>query len=257
MPIQRINFTSRRKLTREQANVLIHPAADPTAPASFDVQLDLNGLRPRGDAARVFVEAYHQTTRMRFDFGTVAAPICPIPLERRLHEFEDWKFVRFRVKVTDVTETPGRIIAWANQIKPTGPDDQNQSDLLRFKDDDLYGRLWDLVYDEEGPIVLIERTAGGAQKVGRDSHFIAAAYPEILRRALDNALLEEKAVHDDPEHWFKTWYDGFLKAKLGLPEPPAAGYDPARRVWINKAVNAFATKFQVVSHWADSQSGKD
>src|SRR4051812_26575624 len=100
MPIKRMNFTSRKRLTRDAANVVIHPAPDPAAPATFDVDFDLTPLRPDANDARIFVEAYHQTTRMRFDYGTVAAPLAPPPARRRLVEFSDWRDVRFRIKVT-------------------------------------------------------------------------------------------------------------------------------------------------------------
>lgn len=249
MPIKRINFTSRKRLTRDHANVVIHPHPDPAAPPTFDMQLDLACLRPAGDNARVFVEAYHQTTRMRFDFGTVAAVVAPLPAQRRLHEFADWKDIRFRIKVTDVTESPGRIVAWADRIKPKGPDDQDQPDLVRFKDADLYGLLWDIEFDDEGPVVLIERNAGGAQQVGRNDRFKAAVYPEILRRLLERALLEDKAAHDDEGHWFKLWYDGYFKAKLALGAPPPDDQEAARRNWITEAVNAFARRFQIVDYW--------
>jgi len=242
-----MNFTSRKRLTRDHANLVIHPAPDPGVPAVFDVELDLAHLRPAADSARIFVEAYHQTTRMRFDFGTVAAPVKPPLAERRLHEFPDWRDVRFRVKITDVTRSPGRILAWANRIKPKGPEQRDESDLVRFRDADLEGLLWDIEFDEEGPIVLVERNAGGAQRVGRSDAFIAAAYPEILRLSLERALIEEKAAHDDPQHWLKLWYDGYLKPKLGAGPPPEQ--DQAKRSWITDVVRAFGRRFEVVDYW--------
>jgi hypothetical protein len=253
LPTKRINFTSRKRLTRDHANVVIHPAADPAAPATFDAQLDLEFLRPDADSARVFVEAYHQTTRMRFDFGTVAAVTALPPVDRRLLDFPDWKDVRFRVKVTDIAKSPGRILAWANRIKPKGPDDQDQPDLVRFKDADLYGLLWDIDFDDEGPVVKIERSMGGAQKIGRDDRFIAAVYPEILRRTLEQALLVEKRTRDDTESWYELWFDGFLKAKLSLNTEPPPDNERGRREWITDAVGRFAQKFQTVECWRSAE----
>jgi hypothetical protein len=253
MAVQRINFTNRKRLTREQANVAIRPDGD-GGPATFDAILDLSLLAPAADAARVFVEAYHQSTRMRFDFGTVA--LVKQPALRRLHEFPDWRDVRFRVKVTDVTGSPGRIVALADRIKPKGPDDNEEPDLVRFKDADLDGLLWDVDFDDEGPIVLVERTAGGAQKLGRDDHFIAAAFPEVLRRALERALVEDKAAHDDSAHWFKLWFDGYFVPKLALKAPPPADQESGRRQWITNAVNLFARRFQMASYWAADDGAK-
>jgi hypothetical protein len=146
----------------------------------------------------------------------------------------------------------------ADRIRPKGPEDRDESDLVRFRDADLYGLLWDVEFDDDGPIVLIERNAGGAQRLGRNDEFIAAVYPEILRRALDRALIEEKATHDDPEHWLSLWYKGYLKPKLGMEPPESAEQDGARREWIGNAVRAFARHFQIAQRWPiveESQTG--
>lgn len=252
MPVKRLNFTNRSKLTREQANILVHPGK----PATFDAVLNLSHLPDSAGTARVFIEAYHRTTRMRFPFGTVANLTPPPPLERRLTEFPDWKDVSFRVKVTDVTESQGRIIAWANNIHPKGPDDDRQNDLVRWKDAELNGRLWDMEFDEKGPVVLVEKAVGHAT-VGQDGQFIAVAYPEILRRSLAEALLVDKTTGDDPEHWLTAWNNGYLNGKLGLPPVPEDANDiEQRRDWIEQAVAAFGREFNVVGSWLAAAAAK-
>lgn len=252
MPVKRLNFTNRSKLTREQANVLVHPGK----PATFEAVLNLTHLPDSAGRAHVFVEAYHRTTRMRFPFGTVANLTPPPPLERRLTEFPDWKDVSFRVKVTDVTDSPGRIIAWANNIHPKGPEDDRQNDLVRWKDAELNGRLWDMEFDEHGPVVLVEKAVGHAA-VGQDGRFIAAIYPEILRRSLAEALLVDKTTGDDPDHWFTAWNKGYLTSKLGLPPVPEDANDiEQRRDWIEQAVEAFGSQFKVVDQWLAASSMK-
>ncbi|MBX3448934.1 MAG: hypothetical protein KF777_05200 [Planctomycetaceae bacterium] len=255
MPVKRLNFTNRSRLTREQANVLVHPGQ----PATFEAVLNLSHLPESAGTARVFVEAYHRTTRMRFPFGTVAKLMPPTPLELRLTEFPDWKDVSFRVKVTDVSETPGRIIAWANNIHPKGPDDDRQNDLVRWKDADLNGRLWDMEFGDEGPVVLVEKTVGYAS-IGQDGRFIAVAYPEIFRRSLNQALLIEETSGDDPEHWFTVWAKGYLSQKLGLPPVPE-GADTKqerqqRRDWIEQAVVAFGRQFKLADQWLTASGMK-
>jgi hypothetical protein len=252
MPVKRLNFTKRIKLTREHANVLVHPGK----PATFEAILNLSHLPESAGTARVFVEAYHRTTRMRFSFGTVANHAPPPAPELRLTEFPDWKDVSFRVKVTDVSEAPGRIIAWANNIRPKGPDDDQQSDLVRWKDADLNGLLWDIIFDEKGPVVLVEKTVGHAS-VGQDGRFIAVAHPEILRRSLEQALLVEEVPGDDPEHWFTPWTKGYLTVKLGLPPVPEESKDTAgRRDWIEQAVAAFGRQFKLADRWLAASGAK-
>ncbi|MDC0273971.1 hypothetical protein OAK91_04485 [Planctomycetaceae bacterium] len=252
MPVKRINFTNRSKLTRDQANVLVHPGK----PATFEVVLNLSHLPESAATARVFVEAYHRTTRMRFSFGTVTNYASPPPHELRLTEFPDWRDVSFRVKVTDVNESPGRIIAWANKIHPKGPDDDQQNDLVRWKDAELNGRLWDMEFDENGPVVLVEKTVGHAS-VGQDSRFVAVAYPEILRRSLAQALLIDKTPGDDPEHWFAAWTKGYLNGKLGLPPMDFDAEDFEQRSdWIEQAVDAFGRQYKLADQWSAASDTK-
>jgi len=260
MSVQRINFTHRSRLTRDQDNVTIHPDGD-EKPATFEARLQLDKLPDAASDAQVFVEAYHQTTRMRFPYGTVSALQEPPIDQRRLTEFDDWKDVRFRVKITDVKEAPGRMLAWADRIRPKGPDDQDEPDLVRFRDANLLGRLWDMEFDEIGPVVLIEECLG-AQQVGRDDRFRACVYPEVLRRTLEYAFLDEQMSYPDPGHWSTTWVDGFVKAKLNLKPSPALGSDdpadlPAIRDYINLAVETFARKHQMADLWAQSLEEDD
>lgn len=256
MTVKRINFTQRSRLTREQANVAIHPDGD-DRPATFEAKLDLSELRASAGDARVFVEAYHQTTRMRFDYGTVEATTAPPPDDLRLTEFADWKDVRFRVKVTDVTGSPGKLVAWADRIKPQGPDDQDEPDLVLFKDADLLGLLWDLEFDDErGPVVRIEKKHG-AQEVGRDPVFQSAVFPEVMRRTLEYAFIEEKTPYPSPGHWSTQWVDGFIKPKLGLKAPPPFEDGAADiRLWINRAVETFARQHRIADLWGQAHEEK-
>jgi hypothetical protein len=148
------------------------------------------------------------------------------------------------VKVTDVDENPGRIIAWANNIHPKGPEDDQQSDLVRWKDEDLNGRLWDMDFDEKGPVVLVDKSVGHAA-VGQDPRFIAVAYPEILRRSLWHALLIDNLAGDEPDHWFTAWNKSYLEGKLGLPPVPNAEAIDERRDWIEQAADAFGRQFKL------------
>lgn len=251
MTVKRLNFTHRIKLTREEANVLIHPGE----PATFEAVFDLSRLPESMKTARLFVEAFHRTTRMRFPFGTVEDHPSPPQHDLQLTEFPDWRDVRFRIKVTDVDQTPGRIVAWANNIQPKGPDDDQQDDLVRWKDADLNGRLWDMEFDELGPVVLVEKSIGYA-KIGQNNQFVAAAYPEILRRSLTQALLIDKVSVDDPETWFAKWMKGFLVNKLGMQAPPESDQPPALCGWIDDAVAAFGRQKEFTNVWLATSDAK-
>jgi hypothetical protein len=255
MAVQRLNFTNRTRLNREQARFRVQPGPNDGDPATFAAEFDFSGLTAdpgQGEVfndANVFVEAYHKTTRMRFDFGTVAE--VRQPKQRELSAFRDWADIKFRVRVTDMNERPGAVLAWADRIRPQAPNEAEGIDLVRFRDRELEGLLWDLEFDDAGPIVAVEKAAGGAQAVGRNPYFIAVAYPEILRRTLEYALIEEEIAATDEEHWFYQWHKGYLQKGLGLKGDVPEGRSE-RRQWINEAVEVFGRRFDVARIWPPS-----
>lgn len=247
----RFNYTNRSRLGLDKFEIRVQP--EDGRPAAFDARLNLGDLRPEHDAARVFLEAYRQSICMRFDFGTVANLTPPDIDTRRLTEFEDWKRVLFRIKVAKVTgEDRGRLVAWRNAIRPVGPDDAPERDLLYFENADLEGRVWDLRFDDDrGPVVLIDRGAGDRHDVGGDPKFQASVYPEILRRTLSQAFVFEKENGDDEEHWSWAWLQEFIKPQLKLPDPPSLDPDDptARLAWIDDAVHVFARQHRLSRQW--------
>lgn len=245
----RLNYTGRRKITLDHIDVHILPIEN--GPATFDLGLHLEDLRPRHDSAHVFIEAYRQSTRMRFDWGTVGILTPPPTTALCLTEFTDWRRVLFRIKVTDVTEQPGKLIAWCDQIKPAGPDNEPKSDLLWFENADLDGPLWALRFDDvQGPVVQIANDAGDCHTVGGDPRFQAAVFPEIMRRVLTQAFITDRENGHDEEHWSHAWLDGFLKPQFKLPEPPALDDEDGRREWIEQAVQTFAHRHRFGETWA-------
>lgn len=246
----RLNYTSRKRLNLEKFGIRIRP--EDGQAASFDVDLNLQDLRPDHDAARVFIEAYRQSTRMRFDWGTVANPTPPTTDARRLTEFEDWKRILFRIKVTNVIgNDPGRLVAWRNRIRAVGPEDSPEQDLLYFENADLDGRVWDLRFDDDrGPVVQIDHRAGDRHDVGGNPKFQATVYPEIMRRTLTKAFVIDEENGDDNEHWSWSWLQEFLKPHLKLPDPPPLDSEPTARLqWIDSAVQAFARRHGFSHQW--------
>src|SRR5687767_2791354 len=98
----RLNYTGRKKLNREDARFRLQSGGLPGGPCgdglTFDAQLKLDGYDIAEPDARVWVEAYHRTMLMRFDFGRIGLIVKPA--ERRLSLFPDPNAVLFRVKVT-------------------------------------------------------------------------------------------------------------------------------------------------------------
>src|SRR5262245_34387626 len=112
MSIRRINSTGRKRIVREDIRILVSSDADGIL--EFDATVDLAPYGLPADA-RVFVEAYRQTTFMRFEHGTVATP-RPHPGTCRLSEFSSREGLLFRVKVTATGDRPGVLLAEGDRI---------------------------------------------------------------------------------------------------------------------------------------------
>src|SRR5437879_1140605 len=123
MSIRRINSTGRKRILREDARIFVR--ADSDGVLSFDATLNLTdyGLP---DDANVFVEAYRQTSLMRFPHGTVAAPQPAHGLARRLTEFTSRDGLLWRVKVTSTGDRAGVLLAKGDRIPVS--DDEEQPD---------------------------------------------------------------------------------------------------------------------------------
>ncbi|MFB3893948.1 MAG: hypothetical protein ACE15C_18215 [Phycisphaerae bacterium] len=161
MSIRRINSTGRKKILREDARVTVHP--DGEGALTFDAALNLGEYELPADA-NVFVEAYRQTSFMRFPYGTVSAPHPPADDPRRLTEFAGREGLHFRVKVTATEDRAGVLLAEADRIPISEEEEQpdNRIPLLQVIQDDLEAETWrvDDLKGASGPVLAINRRVG-------------------------------------------------------------------------------------------------
>lgn len=258
MPIRRLNFTKRRRLTSQEVQIHLSPASQ-GLPRLFDVHLQLpSDLPPDG---RVFVEAYRTSppARMRFDFGSVSRLEPPPSDRRRLSAFtEDVPPPQFRVKVTDVSARRGRLLA-EGRIRPVVPDEDSRkrSGILHVYHKDLEGLVWDLDFDNPGyePTLFIDDTADAARDLAHDPRFIALVYPEVLRRTLAKILIDDRDLAEDG--WGAPW----MKFARGIPdvrsEEPASGAEREEwETWIAEVVKAFARQKHFQSAFAQPEGSE-
>lgn len=237
MSIRRLNYTKRKKLTLDQVNIKLSQSPGNQL-RIFNAELSLPSDLPGN--ARVFVEAYCSSpaTRMRFDFGTVDAVTPPPEEQRCLKDFSSDASPLFRVKVTDVCQNPGKILAEAHQIRPVDPN-RNKRGILFTKWDELNGPVWELdLYNDDGPVLLIEKTIDPHCELPRQPIFQALVFPEIIRRVLTWVLSDDEIDNlDDPTKWHSKWLD-FPRVTFDFTEPVPKQDDDAytRMQWVNEAV---------------------
>ena len=239
MPVTQINHTGRKRLTSEDVAIGLHNEATPLA---FEVaRLSLDRHKLPGEAL-VRLEAYHRTIYARFGLGTVSEPV--LPGKQSIPQFNIPDGIRFRVKVTSVTEPgKGQLLAAGTSIAPSWLDGGQES-LLPVKPDDTLGQeVYRLSFDD-GIVLLINDKIEQWREVSRDSVFMALVYPSVLKMILSRILLsQEQSEDDNEEDWPEQWIE-FARSHLGMEEPPQLESEGIESVsqWIDQAATSFCNK---------------
>lgn len=247
MTIRRINHTKRRRIDKQDVVIrLVEPVSSPPA---FNARVDLSKHESLPEDARIYIEAYRQTTRMRFDFGTVSKPGFEGGWAT-LSEFADADAVQFAVKVTGVSgATAGMLLADRDGIPLTSiGQDTSRESLLPTCSSDLGQELWRLDFHNSGVTLQINNRIPDWKGYATSAQFRALAYPSVIRQVLTRILIvDEWDDAEDSDDWRSKWLS-FAQSIPGvevLDEEPA---DPAGR-WerIEEIAAAFAKQASFMS----------
>jgi hypothetical protein len=238
--IRRLNYTGRKSIARSRVTIRIVPfsGGDP----AFTADYNLKGLRFPRDA-RVYIEAYNADSYMRFAFGTVGESV--VPRDTRLTEITARPLVKFRLKVVDETNQIGLLLGVADKIVPLRPDEdlEQKQSLLPVDFCDLGERVWRLDLSDWPVLELNNRIDGIAEAARSSGGFLGLLYPEVLRRILREAVIEQQVT--DPDLDESDWTCLWLRYACSLPgvsaPPSSASRQQAELLeeWIEEAVHAF------------------
>jgi hypothetical protein len=232
--LRKLNFTDRLRIPRSCVRIALR--RDDDGMLSFDAGLDLAPLKAPKDA-RVYIEAQYRASYMRFDCGSIAAPL--IPENRRLDEIDSDRIVRFRVKIVDHANGARRIVAASNDITVSCDAESSASrlSLLPVNFDDLGDEIWRIHFEAGQPVLELNNRIDGIERLARsDPEFFAFVYPAAVREVLTQFLLVERWNENDgggdtPELWIR-WAREMIEDRV-----PADPDD--RRAWIHDVVVAF------------------
>ena len=249
MSIRRINSTGRRRILRDDAQILLRTQSD--GHLSFDASLDLIDYELPSDAS-VYIEAYRQTTFMRFDYGTVALPRPPTGNDRRLTEFSSKDGLLFRIKVTSVGERPGLLLAEGDGIPSREEQDEpdKRLPLLPAVPADLGQEIWKIDFAADGPHLLVNNQLDWVS-VASTPMFRSLVFPSVIRQVLTQILIIDKDSDvEDLQNWRARWLK-FAMA-LGAGEPPSTtseeDEDEALE-WIDGAAERFCATHSWLTHY--------
>lgn len=237
--IRRLNYTGRVKICRTDLRL---GTVGSDGALSFDANLRLTEYELPADA-QVFVEAYRQTSWMRFPYGTVTA-IQP-PANRLLSEFDSPEGIHFRIKVTQAGDEHV-LLAVADRIPLALPEENAEAEcLLPVRPAELGNEIWQLDLEDPEPELLVNHAAAPDwRQMAYSPVFISLVYPEVFRQVLLTVLIEHRHRDiDDNTDWKSKWLR-FATTLPGVdPELPAIeGEEEAVKIWVTDAVSAFAKK---------------
>lgn len=251
--IRRFNYTDRRKLPRENINLRLNRNG---SAMTFDAEF--TGFESMGlsGSAQVFVEAYYQSTYMRFDFGTIAT--LQIPPDRQLSAFYDGSPVNFRIKIVAASGEAGRILAVADHLNPVREDDENKRDpLIPVRMVGGMGQeIWRVVWDATGPVLELNQEQAGIKETILQKHiFRSMVLPEVLRTVLSRILIDEMDLEDENSERAKLW----LKFVATFHNEAIPDDRDSSNVdnWVNRVVQSFCSRHRFFDAWRAAQQPQE
>jgi hypothetical protein len=230
---RRINYTGRARIHAEDAAIRISKTEEGIT--YFTAELHLNKYDFHSDAI-VVVEAYRQTTWMRFDFGKIGS-IAP-PKDCALAEFDVPDDIHFRVKVISPGKNRGQLLGLADKIRPSDKDkDTDRIPLLPIKPEDLGDEIWRIDITDH-PRMLINSSLGDVHSFAKSPQFVTLVSPAAFRQVLTRILQDGHRDTGDYEDWQSLWLR-FAVNIPGVNKIPAERDTDTEALWIDDAVNAF------------------
>jgi hypothetical protein len=235
-----LNSTGRIKIKAEQ--IAIRLIDEEGKVSRFEA--NLSGLTALGldHDARVVVEAFAKTSSMRFDFGTIG--VIQPPIDTSLSEIDRGAGVLFRIKVIDVHQVAGRLLAASGTVRPRDESDEEEDRraLLPLREVDLGEKIWELELSDR-PSLLVNRAVPEiAQRLAFDPLLQGAIFPVVLRDVM-REIVTGSASEDD--EWVVDWL-AFASVLLGEPVSSEVGEEDADEL-INRIVDAFNKQQKWVS----------
>jgi hypothetical protein len=240
---RRINSTGRKRINRN--NIDIRMIDDAKGPLRATARLDLSE-HDFPPASVISIEAYHRSSGMRFQCGTVASPAIPEVLV--LDQIDQSGSVLFRVKVTESDADVGRILASAEKIQPSNEnEDKDRKSLFPVLYRKLGEETWkvEINPDDRPKLVFNSDIPEIAHRVAHDPVLQGFVFPAAFRAVIQAMTSGE---HDDEEDeetgetgWQAEWMK-FCKERLGLSDSVPKS-DDAIADWIDDAVKKFCAEF--------------
>lgn len=238
---RRINFTNRKRIRREEIDVrLLETRPGEPVRVKASVSLESYGFPP---SAAIAFEAYHRSTGMRFDCGTVGEPSIPDVFV--LDELDQRGNLLFRIKVIDRDRDNGRILGSAERISPSSEDDdENRRSLFPVVYGSLGEEVWkvDVEYGERPVLVFNREIPGIKHRLKTDTLLQGLVFPAAFRVVLEALVRDDDEGDDEEEGWRSEWLQ-FCRERLGIDDEPPRKASQEQKEWIDDTVQRFCHEY--------------
>lgn len=244
---RRINSTGRRKIARDCIDIrmLEAPIGEPLRAKAT---LDLAAMTLPANAG-VAIEAYHRSSGMRFDCGTVGDLRVPPVLV--MDQVDRSGSVLFRVKVVDNDNDTGKLLASAERIQPRSEDDADgRRSIFPISYRDLGSETWkvEINYGDKPHLIINNKMPGFSHKLQENPLLQGLLLPAAFRVVL-SALVRPTETGDDTTDddddgsrgWKEDWLQ-YAKDEIGMSVDPSTLSEDQREEWVDEAVQKFCEK---------------
>jgi hypothetical protein len=235
---RRINSTGRKKISQDKIDLRILTTVD-GEPLKAKLAIDLEALDLPASAA-LSVEAYHRSSAMRFDCGTVGSKSIPDVLT--LNEIDQSGGVLFRIKVIDRDGDQGKILASADRVRPSVEGEHiGRRSIFPVEYRDLGQEIWRVeVDDDAGPSLLLNSKVPALMTRIHDNPLVAGALlPAAFRIVLLHLAYNPAEEDEDGTGWKAEWKRFCVEGLDFDDDPDDLEDDEARDAWVEQAVGKY------------------
>jgi len=242
----RINHTGRKRILRSSINIAVDRRTEEQLHCRLSRNLDQ--YKFENDSPTIF-ECYYGNQYLRIPNGTVGNP--PTTSVVDLSEFATAPKLLFRLKVLN-PDGSGKLAGLANQIPLTKPgvDDDTTGSLVRVRSSqELEQQVWDIEYDEKGPVLRINEGVGDWRElVSGSSIFLPIVLPQMMCAILSKILIEDQ---HRPDQGGDSWQDRFIDLSGSSGNRPFTRREhrdtERSREWIDDIVAGFSSRHSLAN----------
>jgi hypothetical protein len=232
--VSHFNYTGRQRVRREHIKVAV-AGQPPEVTIAVSFQLDDYRFP---ESASVVLEAQAGWTLQRFDWGRIGLITPPASLS--LEEFDSLAGLLFRLKVVGRGVNDGIILGEADRIRPSGTiEGASQRSFIIVRPGDLGQVPWRLDFDENQPLLIINRRLGDYHELLQRKEVAALLLPEVLRQVLTRAASAGSDQDDDD-----SWQNQVIRfgEKIGDVSLPESDDDDEIARWTRDVVETFCRR---------------